>query len=214
VQQQRVEPGERSRQRGPGDDHALGGEAELGHRGDRVDAVSGDVADHEEGVPVGQFDGAEPVTADVGARLGGQIGDFDAQPRQAHRAGGQGEQGVLQPAGQCPLGAQHVVLAQDGPLALDEGELRAALRGEVLYDAVHLDGPADGVRHGLGDGPQMPQPVRRPDAERDVERAAPAQEFADGTGQRGHVLGQGQAGQVGEADRAFAGVAVEELEDL
>jgi hypothetical protein len=132
VQQQGVQPGERPGQRGARDDHAFGGEAELGHGGHGVDAVARHVADHEQRVPVGQFDGAEPVAADMDLRLRGQAGDFDAQSRQPHGCLRQRQQRVLEPGGRRPFGVQDPALQQDGPLALHQREFGAALRGEVL----------------------------------------------------------------------------------
>src|SRR5690606_34706860 len=115
---------------------------------DRVDAVTGDVPHHEQGVAVGQLDGAEPVAADVDVGLGGEVGDLDAQSGRVHRMPGQRKQGVLQPGDEGPLGAQHVVLGEDLPFALHQGQFGPAPRGQVLYEAVHVDRPAVGVGEG------------------------------------------------------------------
>ena len=109
---------------------------------------------------------------------------------------------------------QHAVLGQDLLLALDEGQFGAALCGEVLDEAVHLDGSALGVRHDLGDHPQMADLVGGPDPERDVELPPGAHEFPHGPGQHRGVLGQRELRQVGEADRAERGIPVQDGEGL
>ncbi|GEC02519.1 hypothetical protein SSP24_01740 [Streptomyces spinoverrucosus] len=62
---------------------------------------------------------------------------------------------MLEPGGQRPFGLEDPVLGEDRPLARHQGEFGAALRREVLDEAVHLHGRAVQVGHRLGDDPQM-----------------------------------------------------------
>ena len=50
------------------------------HAGDRVDAVAGDVADHEQQLAVGQLERVVPVARDQVARLGRAAADGDVHP--------------------------------------------------------------------------------------------------------------------------------------
>nr|WP_328484816.1 MULTISPECIES: hypothetical protein [unclassified Streptomyces] len=176
--------------------------------------MPGRVAHHEQGVAVGQFDGAEPVAADAEARLRGQVGDVDAQPGQLYGLLRQRQQRFLQPGGHQALGLEHTVLGEHRPLARNEGEFGAALRGEVLHEAVHLDGRAPGVGHRLGDHPQMPEALPGDDPERHVTGPPVPHQLPDGPGQRRHVIGQGERGQLGQRDDPARRIALQDGEDL
>ncbi len=100
-------------------------------------------------------------------------------------------------------------MQQHRAFALDQREFRAALRGEVLDEAVHLDRGAVGRRHGLRDHPQMPDARGRLDPERHVERPALGDEFVDRVGQRPGVLREGQTGQPLRPYRLLSGSQAE-----
>lgn len=131
--------------------------------------MAGHVSDDEQGALVGEFDGAVPVAADVDPAVGGDVGHVDAQAGQFQRLFGDRQQRVLEACGERAFGLQHALLEEDGPLAVAQGEFDVVLCGQVLEEAVHLDGCAVGVRLGLGDDPQVPDSAPGGDPERLVD---------------------------------------------
>ena len=182
------------------------------HGGDRLDAVTFDIADHEQQVATGQRERVVPVSGDQVAGLGRPVPHRDVHPGGLPRVRTRRHDRALQPDGELvllrgPLLAVGQLIAGRGQRDLGLIERRDVLEGAAQRHHVAV------LEHRLGEDPDLPDgPVLGPD---DAEKRGcgfvlPQQRLAEPAQQRA-VRGDNVVVHVGHADRSRIRVA--EAED-
>ena len=125
------------------------------HAGDRVDAVPGDVADHDEQFLAGQQDSVVPVPADQAARFHRPVPDRQVNARGRGRLGVRRHDRALQADGE-------LVLLRRPRFAVDQlvpgsvqGYLGEVVRRHILEGAAQRRHPGPG-QHRLGEDLDLP----------------------------------------------------------
>ena len=151
-----VQPAQQLGWPGAGDREPAQAVPQRHHAGHRVDAVTGDIPDHEQHFPARQRGRVVPVAADQVPGPGGPVAGGDVEAGDLHRFRGLRGDGLLQPQRQ-PVLLRGAFLGVGQPVpGRGERHLGVIVGGHILVGAAHRDQRAALVGHRLGERAHLP----------------------------------------------------------